>query len=47
MEKLHTHGAEFTNAKNLEIANQGGIILLRLCNNGLRNMFIRRGYYKS
>lgn len=29
-------GAEFTNAKNLEIANQGGIIFLRICNNGLR-----------
>lgn len=28
-------GAEFTNAKNLEIANQGGIIFLRFCNNGL------------
>ena len=26
-------GSEFTNAKNLEVANQGGIIILRLCNN--------------
>lgn len=26
-------GSEFTNAKNLEIANQGGIIILRFCNN--------------
>lgn len=47
MERLHTFGSEFTNAKNLEIANQGGIILLRLCNNELRNMFIRRRYNKS
>ena len=34
-------GAEFTNAKNLEIANQGGIIVFRICNNELRKMFIR------
>lgn len=26
-------GQEFTNIKNLEVANQGGIILLRFCNN--------------
>jgi len=29
-------GAETANAKALEIANQGGIILLRFCNNELR-----------
>lgn len=28
-------GSEFTNAKKLEIANQGGIIFLRFCNNEL------------
>lgn len=33
---LNYSGAEFTNAKNLEIANQGGIVFLRFCNNGLR-----------
>ncbi len=34
-------GAELTNPKNIEIANQGGIIIFRLCNNELRKMFIR------
>lgn len=33
-------GAEKANAKNLEIANQGGIILLRFCNNEIRRIFI-------
>lgn len=28
-------GSEFTNAKKLEVANQGGIIILRFCNNKL------------
>lgn len=35
------NGAEATNAKNLEIANQGGKILLRFCNNEIRKIFIR------
>ena len=35
-DEIKYSGSEFTNAKNLEIANQGGIILLRFCNNGLR-----------
>lgn len=35
-------GSEVTNAKNLEIANQGGVILFRFCNKDLRYIFIKR-----
>lgn len=40
-------GAESTNAKNLEIANQGGKIMFRLCNKELRKMWSRRRDSKS
>lgn len=34
-------GSEATNEKNLEISNQGGVIIFRICNNKLRRIFIR------
>lgn len=46
-DELTYMGAEFTNVKNLEIANQGGKIMFRLCNKELREMFIRRRNGKS
>lgn len=41
-EEIIYAGSEFTNAKKLEIANQGGILVLRFCNNGIRKLFIKR-----
>ena len=34
-DELVYNGSEYKNEKNLEIANQGGVILLRVCNNKL------------
>lgn len=36
-DKVTYTGSEFTNAKNLEIGNQAGILMLRFCNNDLGN----------
>lgn len=36
-------GSELTNLNNLEIANQGGMLVFRLCNNQIRRIFIRWG----
>lgn len=46
-DELTYMGAESTNAKNLEISNQGGKIMFRLCNKELREILIRRGNSKS
>lgn len=46
-ESLTYEGNENTNLKNLEIANQGGIIILRCTNDGLRNIYIRRRNYNA
>ena len=40
-------GSEFTNAKNLEIGNQAGILMLRFCNNGIRKLFCKWRSCKS
>ena len=40
-EELVYSGSEITNVKNLEISNQGGIILFRFCNKDLRYIFIK------
>ncbi len=39
--EINYAGSELPNAKNLEIANQGGIILLRFCNKDLRRILIK------
>ena len=40
-ESLIYEGAEETNLKELNLANQGGVIALRYCNSELRKIFIR------
>lgn len=40
-DELVYSGSEITNAKNLEIANQGGVILFRFCNKDLRHIYIK------
>lgn len=39
-DKIVYNGSEASNLKNLEIANQGGAILFRLCNKNVRKIFI-------
>lgn len=34
-------GSEASNVKKLEVANQGGVVLFRLCNKNIRKIFIR------
>lgn len=36
VEEIVYQGNELRNVKNLEIGNQGGILIFRICNNALR-----------
>ena len=40
-DKIIYAGSEESNTKNLEIANQGGVIEFRICNNEIREIFYR------
>lgn len=40
-DKITYAGSEESNTKNLEIANQGGVIIFRICNDDIRKIFYR------
>ena len=40
-DKITYVGSEESNTKNLEIANQGGVIIFRICNDDIRKIFYK------